>query len=162
MPLEIFGEKEERAMLLATDYISNSGFLTAADVGDKPETWTIAAITAEVIGRDNPAKKVVLSLADANGEVNGRRLVLNKTNLGTLAKAFGNELQTWVGRPIRIQSNWTTYRGDRVRGIIVTPAAVALRAAGNAGRAGAPAAADTARRPDPTGRKDDFDDAIPF
>lgn len=126
----------------ASDFIS-SPYFNAADVGDKPRNWIIAAIAEETIGRDNPTKKPVLDLIDGDGKPADRRLVLNKTNLNALARVFGDEMDSWIGQTIRIQSDWTAYRGDRVRGIRVMPGPVALRAAGAAGGA--------ARRTDPAG-----------
>jgi hypothetical protein len=144
----------------ASDF-SSSPYFNAADVGDKPKNWIIAAIAKETIGRDDPTEKPVLDLIDGDGKPAGRRLVLNKTNLAALARVYGDEMESWVGQPIRIQSVWTAYRGDRVRGISVTPVPVALRAAGGAGGA---AAGGAARRIDPDGRKDDLNlnDEIPF
>jgi hypothetical protein len=113
----------------ASDFIS-SPYFNANDFGDQPENWAIAGVSAEVIGRDDPAQKAVLELSDGNGKTASRRLVLNKLNIRALAKAFGDDMKTWVGRPIRIHSVWVAFRGEQVRGIRVMPGAVAMRAAG--------------------------------
>ncbi len=52
----------------ASDF-DNSPYFTAADFGDQPESWVISTVSAETIGRDDPAKKLVLELCDSNGEV---------------------------------------------------------------------------------------------
>jgi hypothetical protein len=137
----------------------SSPFFTAADFTDKPQTWIIAAIAAETIGRDNPKKKPVFDLIDGDGKPAAKRLPVNPTNRAALTRTLGDDMDAWIGQSIRIQAIWTTYLGNRVRGIGITPSPVALRAAG---RAGAAASADTARRTDPAARKDDFDDAVPF
>jgi hypothetical protein len=116
----------------ASDF-TNSRFFAAADFDDQPVNWTIASVSSEIIGRDDPAKKAVLQLIDSNGKPTGRELVLNKTNIRALAKAFGDDMETWIGRSIRIQSSWVNYRGEQVRGIQVAPGVVALRAASGAG-----------------------------
>jgi hypothetical protein len=135
---------------------SSSPYFNAADVGDKPKNWIIAAIAKESIGRDDPTEKPVLDLIDGDGKPAGRRLVLNKTNLAARARVFGDDMESWIGQTIRMQSVWTAYCGERVRGIGVTPAPAALRSAGSAGGAAAAVTAGAARRTDPAGRKDDL------
>lgn len=115
----------------ANDFL-NSQFFNANDFDDKPSNWTIASVNSAVIGRDDPAEKAVLEVYDTDGTLAGRRLVLNKTNVRSLAKAFGDDMDTWVGRPIRINSIWVSYRGEQTRGIHVMPGAVAMRVAGGA------------------------------
>jgi hypothetical protein len=130
----------------ASDFTS-SRFFAAADFGDQPSNWTIASMSSEIIGRDDPAKKAVVQLIDDTGTPAGRELVLNKNNIRALAKPFGDDMDAWVGRPIRIQSIWVNYRGEQVRGIRVMPGVVAISTVGDAG-----------------GRsvKEDLDDVIPI
>jgi len=110
----------------ASDYL-RSPYFNASDFGDRSENWTIVGVSEEIIGRDDPTKKPVLELSDGNGRIDPRRLILNKTNLRTLAKAFGDDMKSWVGRPIRICSVPVTVRGEPTRGTRVMPGAVAVR-----------------------------------
>jgi hypothetical protein len=134
--------------MLASDFVS-SPYFTASDFTDQPSNWTIASVNSESVGSLDPSEKPVLELYGANNNLADRRLVLNKTNVRALAKAFGNDMEGWVGRPIRICSIWVSFKGEQVRSIHAMPGAVALRATGASG--GAPRAV-----------KDDLDDAIPY
>jgi len=113
----------------ASDYLK-SRFFTADDFSDRPETYTIVSVGEEVIGRDSPTTKPVLELADGDGKAVARLLSLNKTNLRVLAKVYGDDMKSSVGRPIRIRSDWTSFKGERTRGIQVAPGAVTVRTAG--------------------------------
>ena len=129
----------------ASDF-TNSKYLSASDFDDQSSNWTITAVASEVIGHDDPREKPVLQISDSNGKPAGRGLVLNATNLRALARSFGDDMEAWVGRPIRIHSIWVSYRGEQVRGIRVTPGVTAMRAAGGGSR----------------NVKDDLDDEIPL
>jgi hypothetical protein len=117
--------------MLASDYTS-SKYFNASDFGDEPSNWTITAVTSEIVGPDDPKEKPVLQLRDSSGKLADRWLVLNRTNIRALAKYFGDDMETWVGRPIRICSIWVSFRGEQVRSIRVMPGVVAMRAAGGA------------------------------
>ena len=101
-------------MMRASDF-SNSKYFSASDFGDQPSNWTITAVGSEIIGRDDPQEKPVLQLADSNGKPAGRGLVLNVTNRRSLAGSFGDNMDVWVGRPIRICSVWVSYRSVSAR-----------------------------------------------
>jgi hypothetical protein len=118
----------------ASDYLK-SRFFTAEDFSDRPENWTIVSIAEETIGRDNPTAKPVLELSDSTGTAASRLLPLNKTNLGALAKVYGDDMKSWVGRPIRICSVAVSFRGEQTRGVRVMPGAVAVREPVRAGAA---------------------------
>jgi hypothetical protein len=119
--------------MLASDF-TNSKYLSASDFGDQFSDWTITAVGAEIIGRDDPREKPVLQISDSNGKPAGRGLVLNATNLRALARSYGDHMEAWVGKPIRIRSILVSYRGDPVRGIQVEPVVTAMRAARGASR----------------------------
>jgi hypothetical protein len=142
----------------ASDF-TKSRFFTAADFGDQPSSWTIASVSSEIIGRDSPAKKVVMQLIDGNGKPAGRELVLNKTNINALAKVFGDPMEPWVGLPILIQSIWRNYLGQQVRGISVMPDVVAMRAVGGAAQSQIAGAANGGAT---RSVKDDLDDVTPL
>lgn len=48
-----------------------------------------------------------------------KRLLLNRTNAMTLAHAFGDETDDWVGRRVRVWSEPTSFKGREVLGIRV-------------------------------------------
>jgi len=79
-------------------------------------------------------ERPVLQLRDSNGKPAGRGLVLNTTNLRTLSRAFGDEMETWVGQTVHISAIWVAFRDEQVRGIRVTPRGAVLHAAGGPGR----------------------------
>ena len=112
--------------MLASEFLG-SRFFTADDFSDRPQTMTIASVAIETIGRDSPSAKPVLELSDGDGVVASRLLPLNKTNLRALAKAYGDDMKTWVGRSIRVCSAPVSFRGEQTRGVRVMPAAVAVR-----------------------------------
>jgi hypothetical protein len=143
-PRQRLQEKETNPMR-ASDF-NSSKYLSASEFGDQPSNWTITAVGSEIIGRDDPQKKPVLRISDSNCRPAGRGLVLNVTNLRALARGFGDDMEAWVGRPIRINSIWVSYQGEQVRGTRVTPGVTAMRAAGDASR----------------DIKDDLDDEIPL
>jgi hypothetical protein len=112
----------------ASDY-TNSKYLSASDFGDQPTTWTITAVGSEIIGRDDPQEKPVLQLRDSNGKPARGGLVPNITNLRTLSRAFGDEMEQWVGQTVHINAVWVAFHGEQVRGTRVMPGA-----AGGSGR----------------------------
>lgn len=116
----------------SSDYF-NSKYLNASNFGDQPTTWTVTAVGSEIIGRDDPQEKPVLQLRDSDGKPAGRGFVPNVTNLRALSRAFGDEMETWVGQTVHISSVWVTFHGEQVRGIRVTPGDATLRAAGSSG-----------------------------
>jgi hypothetical protein len=61
-------------------------------------------------------------------------LVLNTTNLRTLSRAFGDEMEAWVGQTVCISTVWVAFHGEQVRGIRVMPGVATLQAAGGSGR----------------------------
>jgi hypothetical protein len=117
----------------ASDFIS-SKYLSASDFDDQPTTWTITAVGSEIIGRDDPQKKPMLQLRDSSGKPAGRGLVLNTTNLRILSRAFGDEMEAWVGRTVCISTVWVSFHSEQVRGIRVMPGVASLQAAGGFGR----------------------------
>jgi hypothetical protein len=117
----------------ASDFTS-SKYLSASDFGNQPTHWIIAAVASEIIGRDDPQEKPVLQPRDRSGKPAGRGLVLNVTNLRTLSRAFGDEMESWVGQTVCISAVWVAFHGEQVRGIRVMPGVATLQAAGGSGR----------------------------
>jgi hypothetical protein len=117
----------------ASDF-SSSKYLSASDFGNQPTNWSITAVGSEIIGRDDPQEKPVLQLSDSSSKPAGRGLVLNATNLRALSRAFGDEMEAWVGQTVCISTVWVAFHGEQVRGIRVMPGAAALHTAGGSGR----------------------------
>jgi hypothetical protein len=117
----------------ASDFIS-SKYLSATDFSNQPTNWIITAVGSEIIGRDDPQEKPVLQLSDSSGKPAVRGLVLNTTNLRTLSRAFGDEMEAWVGQTVCISTVWVAFHGEQVRGIRVMPGVATLQTTGGSGR----------------------------
>jgi hypothetical protein len=103
-------------------------FLRKSDVEDGPQRFSIAAVTREHFEARNgrPAQdKVVLAFA---GDPT-RKMSLNKTNLGIIARAWGKQASAWIGRSLLVELDESVQfagqlvGGLRVRIPKVTPAA---------------------------------------
>ena len=93
-------------VLLASNY-DQSRFLKAADLpGEKK--FRIKNVTEEEVGfgKDKEKKLVTWFTSDARG------LVLNKTNIRTLAGAFGDPCKDWIGKVIVVFPTIAEYRGE--------------------------------------------------
>lgn len=118
----------------ASDF-THSKYLSASDFGDQPSNWVITAVGSEIIGRDDPQEKPVLQLSDNDKrKPAGRGLVLNITNLRRLARAYGDEMESWVGQTVAISAVWVAFHGEQVRGTRVMPGDATLEAAGGSER----------------------------
>ena len=95
-------------VLLASEF-DKSRFLKAADL-DKEKKFRISKVTAEVLGQgdDKERKPIVWFTNDERG------LVLNKTNLRALQGAFGDNMETWVGKVIIVFPTQTDFGGKMV------------------------------------------------
>jgi hypothetical protein len=93
-------------VLLASNY-DQSKFLKAADLPAEKK-FRIKSVTEEEvgIGKDKERKLVVWFTNDARG------LVLNKTNIRTLAGAFGDACQDWISKVIVVFPTMAEYRGE--------------------------------------------------
>jgi hypothetical protein len=93
-------------VLLASNY-DQSRFLKALDLpGEKK--FRIKNVTEEEVGfgKDKEKKLVTWFTSDARG------LVLNKTNIRTLAGAFGDPCKDWIGKVIVVFPTMAEYRGE--------------------------------------------------
>lgn len=124
--------------------------LKAADLKGKEPKLTIANVVREKIGDD--AKMVVYFEGKDKG------VVLNKGNSNTIADAYGDDTDGWLGHDVILFAVWTEYQGKPVQGL----------------RFRIPTARDVApRRPDPISSglppkqsvippQEDMNDDIPF
>lgn len=100
-------------------YQSNSQWLAHADLKGHEIPVTISGCTLEEVGQD---KKMVVHF-----EKKEKALVLNKTNAGRIASAYGNDSDDWIGKELVLYPDTTEYQGNTVPCIRVrVPAKVAL------------------------------------
>ena len=81
-------------------------YFKAADLDGKPKEVIIKSVAEEDVGDET---KVVLRFKDCD-----QALVLNKTNGGALAEAYGDDMDGWVGKPVVLKPDKTDFGGKRV------------------------------------------------
>ena len=91
-----------------------TGLLKASDLTSVSVVVEIVNVTEREF---EGVKKVVLSTTGFNG----RGLTLNQTRLDTLAEAFGDDMDEWVGRKIVVKRGSAQFRGQKVAAIEVEP-----------------------------------------
>ena len=91
-----------------------TGLLKASDLTSVSVVVEIVNVTEREFEGVN---KVVLSTTGFNG----RGLTLNQTRLDTLAEAFGDDMDEWVGRKIVVKRGSAQFRGQKVAAIEVEP-----------------------------------------
>src|SRR6516162_8348219 len=93
-------------VLLASDY-NKSRFLKAADLKSEKK-FKIKDVTEELVGEEQEKKPVLWFTNDERG------LVLNKTNIRTLAGAYGDPMKDWIGKIIVVFPTMANFRGRMV------------------------------------------------
>jgi hypothetical protein len=85
-------------------------FFKTDDVPSEVEVTITECKKEDVTGSNDPAdKKPVLYFSDKK-----RGLVLNRTNAGILAEAFGDESDNWQGQRVTLYPTTTLYMGKNV------------------------------------------------
>ena len=146
-------------VLLASDY-NTSRFLKAADLKSEKK-FKIKDVTEELVGEEQEKKPVLWFTNDERG------LVLNKTNIRTLAGAYGDPMKDWIGNIIVVFPTMANFRGRMVDALRVriTPL---KQATGNGQTAAAtpkPPVVDDKFEDEPPAKPslaDDMDDEIGF
>lgn len=93
-----------------------SNFLKADDLNGKNVTVTIQDATLEEIGQGhNKERKLILAFHGKE-----KKLVLNKTNAGTIAKLYGDDTEGWIGQKITICPREVEFQGEMVLAIRVS------------------------------------------
>jgi hypothetical protein len=103
------------------DTLFPSDYLKAADIL-QPRMMTIRAIKLEEIGQDKTSKPVLFFSEETRG------MVLNKTNAAMIAHTYGNETDSWLGRPVELHVEPVQFQGrvvDAIRVSIPPPPAPA-------------------------------------
>lgn len=83
-----------------------SNFLKARDLKGHSVDVTISDVSIEDIG---DGEKPVLHMTGKD-----RGIVLNKTNASVIQDAYGAETSGWVGKPITVYPDKTTFKGELV------------------------------------------------
>lgn len=81
-------------------------FLTQLDLPPDPQTCTIRGASQQQVGTD---VKICLQLAE-----HAKPLGLNKTNLRTIAQAYGTDSNAWIGRQVELYRDRTQFQGALV------------------------------------------------
>lgn len=87
-------------------YASKGNWLKAEDLKGRAIKVVITDATIEKVGEDD---KIVLAFRGKE-----KTFVLNKTNAGVIADAYGDEEGGWVDREIIIYPTVTEYQGQSV------------------------------------------------
>lgn len=86
-------------------------YVKAADIGERRYSAIIAAVDpveiAELDGRVK--KRAAVTLQDWPA-----KLLLNKTNYETIARGYGRQSAAWVGRPLEVFADVTSFNGRSV------------------------------------------------
>ena len=98
-------------------------YLNTADLQGQPRQVTIAKVVSETVGG---VQQPVMRFHGID-----RALVLNKTNAGLVAAAYGTETNDWAGRPIELFPTMVTYEGQNVPAIRVRLPSPAVGSGGN-------------------------------
>ncbi len=87
-----------------------SQYFKAADFGDGPKTFTIVAVRAERVGRDDDKDKLVVYV-----EEDERGITLNKGRYNALVDIFADDdVDKWVGGEIVCVPSKTKFQGRTV------------------------------------------------
>lgn len=97
-------------MRISETYTGN--YFRASDF-NQPRTFVVEAVSS--VSFDDSQKPVVHLFGEK------QRLALNKSNAFTLADAFGDETDGWIGKQIQVFAAPTFYQGKPVKGICVQP-----------------------------------------
>jgi hypothetical protein len=108
---------EQRLEMKTTDFYNESSkYLRAADLSGKELTQTIARVARGEFTNDVGAK-AVKPVVEFDGTP--QSLVLNKTNLAALAMMFGDDMERWSGKAVRLYGDRVPFRGKIVETIRV-------------------------------------------
>jgi hypothetical protein len=98
-----------------TSQMFPSKWLKASDFEDGDAVMTIREVTQETIGQGkDAAEKFVLYFEEEE-----RGLVLNKTNVGTIAKLHGDDTDDWIGKQVTLFATEVQFQSEMVEAIRV-------------------------------------------
>jgi hypothetical protein len=149
--------------------VFRSEFLRAADLGGiNGRDYTLRIASVKKWDNDNNGRpKLVVKFANAK-----KPLLCNRTNAKTIAKAYGEEIDNWIGQAVVLFVTSVDFKGDQVEAIrlrIPQPTASQILAARDqqraAQRAAEPPADDPPGHdyiPDAAAGANDLNDEVPF
>ncbi len=91
-----------------------SKYLKASDLNGRNVVVTISGARIEGIGQSKD-QKLVLSFSGKE-----KTFVCNKTNASTIAKLYGPDTDTWIGKPITLTAREVEFQGEMVLSIRVS------------------------------------------
>lgn len=96
-----------------------SEYLCAADLHGKDVTLTVAGLQREELPLEGTSKKEgkwIVSFAEMASRPTDKqkRMVINKTNLKTIAKVYGPEVNDWSGKRITLFATTCKLKGEVV------------------------------------------------
>ena len=129
-------------MVLLASKFDKSKYLKAADF-DKERKFRIKSATDEVVGNDKEHRLVLWFTNDKRG------LVLNRTNIRVLREAFGDVVDSWVGKIVVVYPTSVDFRGKLVPALRVRipPPKQPTTSTGNGAAAASSATAPLAPKP---------------
>ena len=89
-----------------------SRFMKADDMDKEQPIYTIADVSAEVIGEDQQNKLVVMFFQTT------KSLVLNKTNASNLETMYGKNPNEWIGKHVKLYTEFVSFRGKSVEAVL--------------------------------------------
>jgi hypothetical protein len=99
--------------------ISNARFVSPGDFLEDERKQVVIDKVFEETFRSEPTPKVVITIIGDDGWQ--RDLIINQTNGRTLATAFGDEMDEWVGQVIEIFVVDTQFNNVPTKGLRVAP-----------------------------------------
>jgi len=128
-----------------------SKFLKADDLVGRTVNVIISAVALEDVGKPGESnRKLVISFSGKE-----KKLVCNKTNAAVIGKLYGQDTDTWIGKPITLLAREVEFQGDTVWAVRVSLQAPTL-AGGNQ------AAPTPAPKPAPAPATQAPDEDVPF
>ena len=93
-----------------------SKFLKADDLMGRTVNVTISEVSLENVGNPGEAdRKLVISFHGKE-----KKLVCNKTNAAVIGKLYGQDTDTWIGKPITLLAREVEFQGDTVWAVRVS------------------------------------------
>jgi hypothetical protein len=112
--------------MLASSF-STSKYASASDFGPEPTVWIIHAVGSAVFKRnDDQEERATVTLADPEGRVT-KPMVLNVTRLRALSRVFGDDMDRWLGRTVRVWTEVIFFRGEETQTIRIASAPAAVQ-----------------------------------
>jgi hypothetical protein len=97
-------EKQRTSTMKLSD-VFTSNYLKAADLKGKEPTAQIAKIVYEEVGQERERRLVMYFEKVKKG------MILNKTNAMNVGDHYGDDTDTWAGKPVTLYAAWVDFQG---------------------------------------------------